>query len=489
MDFKVKNISKIEEKIKNAYDSLDVNQIKKIFKNKKTHLVIDILNQITDPNIIIFCIIILQKDKPLRLINAMDFDLQKDILSSSSDSQLKLILKNLYADEIVSLIDHHPEHQKRIYFSVDKDTRKEISTLSSYEDDEIGRIMNPEPLYVNSSWTVNKAIKYIKNEYKELETTATIFVVDDNKKLLGIISIHDLFFAPKQSLKISSIMNIDFYQINATDDIEDIINLFDKYSLSSVPVVDSKNILLGFVRNTDINAIAQDETTEDIYKSYGITELKDPYSHASIWSIAKSRLLWLTILMIAATLTSIVLDQFQVLGAGLVSGISTVLLVPLIPVLTGTSGNAGSQAAASVIRSLSLGEISRREYWKSIYKEFKVGLVVGAILALINFIRLLIYYAATFNSMQFDSNSAAEALNGNELYWRLVIISLATSITLFLTLILSKTLGATLPIIAIKLKKDPAVMSSPVLATILDVLTSTLLFGIGIVVIYFTFPM
>ncbi len=487
MKLKTKNISKIEEKIKIAYDVLDVNQINKIFKSKKTFTIIDILNQISDPHIIIFCIIVLQKDKQLRLINSIDFDIQKEILSSASDSQLKLILKDLYSDQIVSLIDQHPEYEKRIYLSVDKDTRKEISTLSSYEEDEIGRIMNPEPLYVIDSWTVNKAIKYIKEEYKELETTTTIFVVDSEKKLLGIISIHDLFFAPKQSVKISTIMNTDFYSIQATDDIEDIINMFDKYSLSSSPVVDSKNTLLGFVRNIDINAIAQDETTEDIYKLYGITELKDPYFHASIWSVAKSRLLWLTILMVAATLTSVVLDLFQGLGESWVAGLSSILLVPLIPVLTGTSGNAGSQSAASIIRSLSLGEITKVDYWKAIFKEFRVGLVVGGILSIINFVRLLIYYAATFSTMKIPGINGIY-VEGGELYWRLVIISLATSITLFITIILSKTLGSTLPIIAIKLKKDPAVMSSPVLATILDVLTSTLLFGIGIVIIHFSFP-
>lgn len=486
-----KNKHKIDERIQSAYNSLDVNEIKKIFKNKKTHSIIDILNQISDPNVIIFCIVVLQKDKPLRLINSIDFDMQKEILSLATDSQLKLLLKNLYSDEIVALIDEHPEFQKRIYISVDKVTRKEISTLSSYDEDEIGRIMNPEPLCINEDWSIKKSISFVKNEYKDLETTSTIYVINNEKKLVGIISVLDLFFAENQSSKVKTIMNIDYYQINATSDFEEVINLFEKYSLTSAPVVDSKNVLLGFVRNSDINAIAQEETTEDIYKLYGITELKDPYFHSSIWNIAKSRLLWLTILMIAATLTSIVLDQFQALGAAFVQGISTVLLVPLIPVLTGTSGNAGSQSAASIIRSLSLGEINKKEYWKAIFKEMKVSLVVGAILAMINFARLLIYYAITLyaNGINFEHAQQVQELSNSEMYWRLTVISLAISITLFITIILSKTLGATLPIIAIKLNRDPAVMSSPVLATILDVITSTLLFGIGIGVIHLIFPL
>lgn len=479
----VSNSAKIDEKIINAYHALDVNQIKKIFKNKKSHFVVDTLNQVSDANAIIFCIIIMQKDNQLHLINSINYDLQEQILEIASDSQLKIILKNLYIDEIVNLMDNHIEFKKKIYLNVDKEKRKEIHTLSSYDENEIGRIMNPEPLYIIDNWSIKKAINYIRQEYKELEITSTIFVVDEEKKLLGIVTIHDLFFAPKINTKISLIMNKDFYQISATDDVEDVINLFDKYSLSSVPVVDSKNNLLGFVRNTDINAITQDEVTEDIYKLYGITELKDPYLHASIWNIVKSRLLWLTILMIASTLTSILLQQFEVLGNDLTAGLSTILLVPLIPVLSGASGNAGSQSAASVIRSLSIGEITKKEYLKAILKELKVGLLVGLILAIINFARLLIYNVATYKMIDW-STTEYKNLAFNEIYTKLTIIAVATSVTLFITITLSKLLGCVLPIIATKFKKDPAVMSAPILATILDILTTTLLFGIGIGIIH-----
>ncbi len=365
--------------------------------------------------------------------------------------------------------------------------RKEISTLSKYDEDEIGRVMNPETLSVIDTWTVKRAINYIKEEYKEMELTSYVYVVDENKKLLGIIKIHDLFFSTKMNARLASIMETDFYQIKATDDVEEVVNTFDKYGISSAPVVDSNNILLGFVRNTDISAIAQEEATEDIYKLYGITELKEPYLHASIWSLAKSRLFWLTILLIASTLTSVVIDLFQGWGESVTAGISTLVLVPLIPVLTGASGNAGSQSAASVIRALSIGEITPKEYAKTIWKELQVGLLVGGILAIINFARLLIYDAAMLQNIadKIRNSDIPNAINlsNTRIYTGLVYIALATSFTLFLTIILSKTLGSVLPILATKMKKDPAVMSSPALATLLDVITTTLLFGIGIGII------
>ncbi len=221
---------------------------------------------------------------------------------------------------------------------------------------------------------------------------------------------------------------------------------------------------------------------------YGITEMKAPYLHASIWSIAKSRLLWLAILMIAATMTSFVLDQFQHLGETLTSGISTIMLVPLLPVLTGTSGNAGSQASASVIRSLSIGEITKKEYWKAIRKEIAVGLLLGFILAIINFARVLIYYGITLDSQMEKLKDVFVGEGKGFVYGKLSIIAATTSLTLFISIFFSKLLGAVLPIVATQFKIDPTVMSAPILATLLDIVTTTTLFGIGIGIIHVIIP-
>ena len=287
-------------------------------------------------------------------------------------------------------------------------------------------------------------------------------------------------------------MSEDFYKVKPTDELEDVINLFDRYNLNNLPVVNNRGVLIGLINNKDIATAMQDEATEDIYNMYGITEMKTPYLHASIWNISKSRLLWLVILMVAATLTSFVLDQFQNLGETLTQGLSSIMLVPLLPVLTGTSGNAGSQASASVIRSLSIGEITKKEYWKAIRKEMCVGIMIGLILALVNFARVLAYYGITLDSQMAKfakwasthPDISANVSDKGYVFSKLSIIAATTSLTLFISIFFSKLLGSALPIIATKCNIDPTVMSAPILATLLDVVTTTTLFGIGIGIIH-----
>lgn len=471
------------DKIKTAYDSLNIAGVFKLLKSKPRYMIIDALNQIEDVNTIIFTIVVLETNKPYRLIADIDYSVQNEILANASTSQLKIILKNLYPDQILSLLDNHEDYHKEILLCIDSTKRKEVNKISKYDEDQIGRIMNPNVLSLQSSWTIKKGIEHIKNEYEDMEITTMIPIVDRNNKLLGVVQFHDLIFAKKRNDKISTIISQDFYKVKATDEIEEVINLFDKYSLSSLPVVDRSDTLIGFIKNNDISAAMQDEATEDIYKMYGITELKSPYLHSSVWSIVKSRLLWLVILMITSTLTSIVLDQFQNLGEVLTAGLSSMLLVPLLPVLTGTSGNAGSQASASIIRSLSLGEITKSEYWKAIFKEIKVGVTIGLILAVVNFVRLLVYYSIFRDSADALGNYLNNQYDFNYIFGRLAIIAATTSLTLFISIFISKLLGASLPILATKFKLDPTVMSAPILATIIDVITTTTLFGIGIGVV------
>lgn len=481
----------IARKLQQAYDMLDLDFAIKLLKNKPSHLLINILNAFDDYKVIIFGILASQtKSKTdMKLITGLDFDKQELVLENATDIQLKKILKNLYPDEIVYLLDNHQKFEKRIILCIDKDTRNEVKKISSYDEEEVGRIMNSEILSLNANWTVSKAIEYIKNEYKDIETSSTIYVTDRKGILVGVVKIHDLFFAKKRSIKVSSVMTDDFYKVNATDEIEDAINMFDKYPQNSFPVVNSRGVLVGVIHNSDIASAIQDEATEDIYNMYGITELKSPYLHASIWSIVKSRLLWLIILMITATFTSFVLDKFQDLGQTLTQGLSTIMLVPLLPVLTGTSGNAGSQASASIIRSLSIGEITKKEYFKAILKEVTVGIIVGLILAVVNFVRLLIYYIITVNDQIEEFKNLQQNIPGLEItfdyvYSKLSIIAATTSLTLFISILISKLLGACLPILATRMNIDPTVMSAPILATILDIVTTTTLFGIGLGIIH-----
>ncbi len=488
---KIKRKQKISlvESINQAFTSLNIDKAIKLLKGKPAHIVIDTLNEVEDPNAIIFSLVAIEKQKPQKLFMGLNFDKQSEVLENATAAQLKIIFKGLFADDIMSILDEHPSFEKLIFLSIDKERRIEVNQISKYEEYEIGRIMNPEFLAIQKNWTIKKAINFIKSEYKEVETSSVVFVTDAYQKIVGVIKIHDLFFAKQWSEKVRTIMSEDFYKVKPTDELEDVINLFDRYNLNNLPVVNNRGVLIGLINNKDIATAMQDEATEDIYNMYGITEMKTPYLHASIWNISKSRLLWLVILMVAATLTSFVLDQFQNLGETLTQGLSSIMLVPLLPVLTGTSGNAGSQASASVIRSLSIGEITKKEYWKAIRKEMCVGIMIGLILALVNFARVLAYYGITLDSQMAKfakwasthPDISANVSDKGYVFSKLSIIAATTSLTLFISIFFSKLLGSALPIIATKCNID---MSAPILATLLDVVTTTTLFGIGIGIIH-----
>lgn len=479
-----KRIQILPEILTKIYKNLDVQQVSKIVKAYPRNILIDALNQLDDIKAVIFVMTTCENYKPLKLIRDLSFDKISSVLSHSSDAELKIILKYLYPDDLFELLNEFSDFSKRIMFCINKERRQEIKKISSYDEDQAGHIMNPKFLAIQENWTVGKSIAYIRSEIENVEMTTTIFINNEDNKFVGSVKIYDIFFAKSQNIKISSLITTNHVAINATYDIEDVISMFDKYSIETLAVVNGSNQLVGFIRHSDITSAMLDETTEDIYKMYGITELHTPYLRTSVWKIARSRLLWLSILMISATLTSIVLDQFQFLSETLTAGISSLLLVPLIPVLTGTSGNAGSQASASIIRSLSIGEITNKEYCKAISKEAKVGILVGTLLALTNFVRLLCYNAA-FN--QELLNNLIENYHVNmtydELYVKNMVIAAASSFTLFISIFIAKTIGSSLPLLATKLKIDPTVMSAPILATILDVLTTTTLFGIGIFVV------
>ncbi len=472
-----KVLNNLTKNILNYAKTYNVNALIRTIKKNPINVINECLNLIDDIPAIIFILVSATKTKSKILLLGLSFDKIEEVFKTAKANELKIILKGLWPDQIFQLMEEHKNWVKEILLNIDSDTRQEVKKISKYEEDEVGHIMNPEFLSLNKDWTINKCLKIIKQERTNIEQTSTLYIVDNNE-LFGVIKLQDIFFAEKYNEKIGNICDHNPIYITHKGSIDEVIKLFDKYNIDSIAVCGNDKTIKGIVKNSDIVQAIQEETTDDIYKMYGMSDLSFPYLSAPIKNIIKSRIFWLIILMISATITSFVIDRFQVLGQDLTNGLSTALLVPIIPVLTGTSGNAGSQSSASIIRALSIGDITSREYFRAIKKEVFVGFLVGLILAIVNFIRLLIYYSILFN----DHPNDIPGINWNNIEWfsKRLIIACSTSVTLFIAIILSKLLGSALPIIAMKLKIDPSVMSAPILATILDVTTTTLLFGIGL---------
>lgn len=480
-----RNIDSLAKYIEHNYSINNQKNIKKLIKNKPINTLVEAIEKIDEINVIRYFLIctISEKNNLIgQFFSALKFEKKNSIIETSNSKLIKQIFEDLEVNDAFDFIhDVSKDLKKRILISISPEVRKDIVQLSKYEESEIGGIMNSLFLKCELEWTVAKATQYISNNREEISINGTLYVVNHEGELEGNVQIHDILLEKDKNKLMISIVDKTTISVSINDEIEDVILIFQKYNLESIPVIDNGNVLVGFITDNDIIHAISEETTDDIYKMYGITQLSQPYARTKVFKIVKSRIFWLILLMFVSTLTSAIIDMFTQIGTVQTSGLSTVFLIPIIPVITGASGNAGSQSAATLIRSLSIGEISNKDYRKVITKEFNVAIIIATILSLINYVRLVIYFSIRLAVEGTDKVGNPDIQISSEQYMAIAAVtSLGISISLFLSILLSKMIGSLLPIFAIKINVDPASMASPLLTTMIDTLTTTLLFAIGI---------
>lgn len=476
MKSKINNIAKY---IKHNYASHNYRNIKKLIKTKPINVLIEALEIIENVNIIKYFLVntISEKNNLLgKFFEMLNFKIKLQIIETSNSKLIKQIFDDIEVNQAFNFLEDVPQElKKRILISISPDVRKDIIKLSKYDEDEIGQIMNPFLLKGELNWTIAETTQYLSENREEISINGILYVINELGVLKGSVNVHDVLLEKNKNKSIESIIDKTVITVSTDDEIEDVILLFQKYDLPSIPVINSKKELVGVLSDNDIISVISEETTDDIYKMYGITELTKPYMITSVLTIVKSRIFWLILLMIVSTLTSAMIDLFTQLGVDLVSGLTTIFLIPIIPVITGASGNAGSQSAATVIRSLSIGEISQKDYRRVILKEFNVAIVIASILAIINYARLIVYFSIRLLAVTNDTG-----LTDSEAMITASVTSIGISLSLFTAIVLSKMIGSLLPILALKINVDPASMASPLLTTIIDTLTTILLFSIGL---------
>ncbi|WP_027625477.1 magnesium transporter [Clostridium lundense] len=380
----------------------------------------------------------LPKDLAVDVFNYISNESQINIISSITSKELQYILDELFFDDRIDLLEEMPAKVvKEILKYSNIEERKLINEFLNYPEYSAGSLMTIEYVDLKKNMTVNEAIEHIKITGVNKETIYTCYVIDEKRKLQGTISLRNLILSD-YNLKVGEIMRKDVVYVNTHQDQEEVANVFKKYDLIALPVVDMEDRLTGIITIDDIVDVMEQETTEDFQKMAAMSPSEEEYLDTGVWKLAKNRLLWLTILMISATFTGNIIKRFEDVLQ------SVVLLTAFIPMLMDTGGNAGSQSATLVIRSIALGEIQGKDALKVIWKELRVSLIVGSVLSLLNFIRICYIEKVSF------------------------YISLTVSITLFFTVILAKVVGAILPMLAKKFKLDPAIMASPLITTIVD---------------------
>ncbi len=379
---------------------------------------------------------LLPKELAAETFAQMEEDHQELLIQSFSDSELKEVIDELYVDDAADLVGEMPANVvRRILKQADPEKRKLINEILKYPEDSAGSIMTTEYVSLHPDMTVEDAIKRIRRTGVDKETINTCYVTKQNRKLLGIVTIRTLLLA-EENATMEELMTEDVISALTTQDREEVALNFTKYDLSAMPVVDEENRLVGIVTVDDVMDVLQEETTEDIEKMAAIIPLDKPYLKTAAFKMFLSRVPWLLIMMLSATLSGFILTKYE---KALIP-----ILVASIPMLMSTGGNAGSQSSVTIIRGLSIGEIETRDVIRVIWKEVCVALLCGIILAVVSFGKIVLF-------------------DGGDIGVALVI-----SLTLLITVIVAKIVGCTLPMIATKIGFDPAVMASPFITTIID---------------------
>lgn len=389
---------------------------------------------------------LLGKDEAAETFTEMNSDMQEMLINALTDSEIKEVMDEMYLDDTVDVLEEMPANVvDRLLMATDEETRQQINMLLNYPEDSAGSIMNVEYIAFQKDMTVEEAILKIRQVGINRETIYTCYVTE-KRKLIGVVSLKELLVSGDSRL-IEEIMETNLLYVHTHDDQEEAASMINKYGLIAIPVVDKEMRMVGIVTVDDAIDVMEEETTEDMSMMAGIVApSEDDYFVTTTWEHAKSRFPWLLFLMLSATLSGLVLGHFE---AAL---IAMPILNTFVPMLTGTGGNCGSQSSTLIIRGLATDEIEFRDILKVIFKELRVAALVGVMLAIVNGIRVVIMYHDP-------------------------MLAFTLGITLLCTVVLAKTIGCTLPLIAKKCGLDPALMAAPLITTLVDT---------GTILIYFT---
>lgn len=401
-----------------------------------------------DPKDCAFAFRLIPKDEASKVFSCMSSSMQAYLVDLFTQSELKEVIDSLYMDDTVDLLEDLPANLiKRILASMDPQKRNIINKLCKYPEDSAGSIMTIEYVSLRKEMTVQEALDHIKATGIHKETIYTCYVLE-NKKLLGIVSAKSLITSNRDT-KIEKLMNKNIISVQTHTDQEEVAKLFRKYDLIAMPVLDSENCFVGIVTFDDVMDVMIDETNEDISKMAAIEPNEKGYFETTVWQHAKHRIMWLLILMFSATITGSIITRYE-------NAFQAVpLLVSFIPMLMDTGGNCGSQSSTLIIRGLALGDIKFKDLFRVIFKEFRISLIVGAILAVANGLRIFIQY----------QNPQ---------------IAIVVALSLAVVVILSKFIGCVLPLFANKVGLDPAIMASPLITTIVDTCSILVYFNIAV---------
>ena len=435
-----KRIEELENQIKDLLNDKKYHQIRELLVDLNEADIAEIIETIDNKEDVVRIFRLLPKDSAADVFSYIPVEYEQMIIESLTNREIGQIMNDLYSDDAVDMLEEMPANVvKKVLAATDKETRRDINSLLKYPEDSAGSIMMVEYVDLRAYMSVSDAIDRIRQTGVDKETINTCYVTDAQKHLLGIVTLREIILA-KTDENIKDLMTENVITFHTLDDQEEVAKQFQKYDFGAMPVVDNENRLVGIITVDDVMDILEEEATEDIEMMAAITPTDQPYMKTSIFDTYKKRIPWLLLLIIQ----------------GFETALSTyVILTAFIPMLMDTGGNCGSQASVSVIRALSLDEVEFKELPLVVWKEMKVSILVGATLAIANFVKIMLI----------DQTS--------------MLVAFVVCMTLFVTVVVAKFVGCTLPILADKIGFDPAVMASPFITTIVDALSLLVYFNVA----------
>lgn len=384
----------------------------------------------------------LPKDVSVEVFAYLPIDDQVNVIAGITETEINYIMDELAFDDMIDVLEELPANLvDKILEKTTKDERKLINTFLNYPDNCAGTLMTPDYISLQQDMTVGQALAYIKKEGMDSETIYTCYVKEKGRKLIGIVSLRMLVVAD-DNLKVSEIMEDDFVSVNVYDDQEEVSEVVKKYGFLAIPVVDKEDRLVGIITVDDVIDVIEEETTEDFERMAGILDTSDKeYLDISVFSHVKSRLPWLIFLMVSLMITGAIITQFEEMLS------KVIVLVAYLPLLMGTGGNTGSQAGTLIIRGMAVGDLEPSDALKVLWKELRISICIGLIISSLNFAKILLI----------DKQS--------------LMIAFTVSISMLLIIMFAKLIGGLLPMGAKKIGIDPALMATPMIASITDMVS------------------
>lgn len=398
----------------------------------------------------LFIFRLLTKDMAAEVFSYMDSDTQEHIVHSITDKEVRNIVDEMFLDDTVDFLEEAPANLvKKVLRNTDAETRALINRFLNYPENSAGSLMTIEFVKLRGGMTVDVAMKQIKRTGMDKETIYTCYVIDGQRKLIGVVPLRTLICAKDEEL-VQDLMEEDVVSVHTTDDQEEVAQIFKKYNWMALPVTDLENRLVGIITVDDIVDVIEQETTEDMEKMAALLPSDEEYLKTPVTKLARNRIVWLCVLMISGTLSSAIISGYDAILS------QAVQLAAFIPVLTGTGGNAGSQTSATIIRGMSLGDIRPRDILRVMGKEVQVGMICGVLLAALNFIKQTIFSPSTD-----------------------IMVDLTVSVSMGFVVVVAKAMGCVLPIGAKVCKLDPAIMAGPLITTVVDAVALVIFFNVA----------